>query len=107
MKKKDDSLLRHSQVMMLLEDVRGELRVVAEVQIRHGKEFKEMKQEFPEIKEVVVGTQAMVAKNSEDIELMKSDLVFIKNELKKFIRQEEFETLEKRVILLERKVSRI
>lgn len=49
----------------------------------------------------------MTAKNSEDIEIIKSDIAFIKVELKKFIRVEEFESLEKRVVLLENKLARI
>ena len=48
----------------------------------------------------------MIAKNSEDLEIIKSDIEFIKNALKKKVDAEEFESLEKRVLLLEKKVSR-
>jgi len=49
----------------------------------------------------------MTAKNTEDIEIIKSDIEFIKNSLKKKIDIDEFVVLEKRVALLERKFQRI
>jgi peptidoglycan hydrolase CwlO-like protein len=48
----------------------------------------------------------MTAKNTENIEVMKSDIEIIKNSLKKKVDLEEFEILEKRVLLLENKVAR-
>jgi len=48
----------------------------------------------------------ITAKNSENIEIMKSDIEFIKNSFKKKVDLEEFEALEKRVILLENKFAR-
>lgn len=49
----------------------------------------------------------MTAKNTEDIEIIKSDVEFIKNSLKKKVDIDEFAFLEKRVALLERKFQRI
>ncbi len=50
--------------------------------------------------------QEMVAKNSEDIEIIKLDISFIKNELKGKVDQDQFAALEKRVIFLENKLKR-
>lgn len=47
----------------------------------------------------------MVAKNAENIEIIKSDVQFIKQGLKRKVDQDEFENLEKRVIFLEKKIS--
>ncbi|MBI2023139.1 hypothetical protein HYT01_01060 [Candidatus Giovannonibacteria bacterium] len=47
--------------------------------------------------------QEMVAQNSEDITIMKSDIQFIKQELKQKVSVDEFSALEKRVLLLERR----
>ncbi len=48
----------------------------------------------------------MVAKNTENIEIIKMDISFIKQELKHKVDRDEFEALEKRVILLENKLKR-
>ena len=48
----------------------------------------------------------MVAKNSEDIAIIKTDIAFIKQELKHKVDQDEFEALEKRVLFLESKIKR-
>ncbi|MFZ2603500.1 MAG: hypothetical protein WAX79_05830, partial [Candidatus Omnitrophota bacterium] len=51
--------------------------------------------------------KGMTAKNTENIEIIKSDIEFIKNSLKKKVDIDEFAFLEKRVVLLERKLQRI
>ena len=48
----------------------------------------------------------MVAKNTENIEIIKMDISFIKQALKQKVDIDEFEALEKRVILLENKLKR-
>jgi len=48
----------------------------------------------------------MIVQNTENIEIIKADIEFIKNAFKKKVDLEEFENLEKRVLLLERKISR-
>lgn len=58
------------------------------------------------ILESLKSIQEMVAKNSEDIEIMKMDISFIKNELKTKVDQDQFAALEKRVIFLENKLKR-
>lgn len=59
------------------------------------------------IQEQLIGIREMVAKNTEDIELMKMDLHIIKDELKEKICREEFLVLEKRIDLLERKFQKV
>ena len=46
-----------------------------------------------------------VSKNTENIEIIKSDISFIKGELKQKADLEEFRNLEKRVILLEKRLA--
>lgn len=50
---------------------------------------------------------AMIAGNTENIEIIKNDVEFIKNSLKKKVDIDEFAFLEKRVVLLEKKLQRI
>ena len=45
----------------------------------------------------------MIARNTEDIAIIKTHIQFIKQELKHKIDRDEFEALEKRVLILERK----
>ncbi|MCD5396207.1 MAG: hypothetical protein LR000_00830 [Candidatus Pacebacteria bacterium] len=47
----------------------------------------------------------MIASMKEDIEIMKVDISFIKNSLKQKVDVEEFQALERRVALLEAKIS--
>ncbi len=55
------------------------------------------------IQEQLIALREMVAKNTEDIEIMKIDIAFIKNGMKKKVDVEEFEALETRVAILEAK----
>jgi polyhydroxyalkanoate synthesis regulator phasin len=48
----------------------------------------------------------MITSIKEDIEIMKIDVAFIKNSLKKKVDVEEFEALERRVAILEAKSQR-
>lgn len=58
------------------------------------------------IQKQLVFIKEMVARNTEDLEIMKMDIEFIKHSLKKKVDIEEFATLEKRVLKLEKAVSR-
>lgn len=49
----------------------------------------------------------MVARNTEDIEIIKMDTGIIKNDIKEKVGRDELKTLEKRVALLEKKLQRI
>jgi len=53
--------------------------------------------------EMIAKNSEMIAKNSEDLEVIKMDTGIIKSGLKRKVDIEEFETLEKRVRLLEKK----
>lgn len=93
------------KVQVVLEDIRAKFRVFGEsLQGVHKKldSHTEMitqnTEDIAEIKLILVG-------HTTDIEIIKSDIAFIKNGLKKFVRTEEFEVLEKRVAFLENKFS--
>jgi len=73
---------RHQK--MLLEEFQSRLKVVAEVQVEHTKKFDALFE--------------MVAMNTETLE-------FIKGMLKRKVDLEEYEKLEKRVSLLEKKIT--
>lgn len=58
------------------------------------------------IQQQLIAIREMVARNAENIEIIKSDIQFIKQELKQKADIEEFRSLEKRVMFLERKFNR-
>ncbi|MBI3940003.1 MAG: hypothetical protein HY315_04145 [Acidobacteria bacterium] len=58
-----------------------------------------------ELQKQLSALRDMVAKNSEDIEIMKMDLEFIKTGLRKKVDIDEFAALERRVALLEKRRS--
>ena len=58
-------------------------------------------------KEKVDATFEMVGGMKMDMEVVKSDISFIKNSLKQKVDKDEFISLEKRVILLENKLKRV
>lgn len=58
-------------------------------------------------KEKVDSTFEMVGDMKIDLEVVKSDIAFIKNSLKQKVDKDEFISLEKRVILLENKLKRV
>lgn len=59
------------------------------------------------IQKQLVSIRDMVAKNTEDIEIIKMNLGVIKNDLKEKVDREEFAVFEKRLYLLEKRVQRI
>lgn len=58
------------------------------------------------VQKQLIALRDMVAQNTEDIEIIKADINVIKHELRQKVDQEEFKTLEKRVLLLEKKIIR-
>ena len=58
------------------------------------------------IQNQLVAIREMVAKNTEDIEMMKLDLQLIKHDLKRKVGYDEFAILERRVAMLETKTRR-
>ncbi|KKQ74157.1 MAG: hypothetical protein US94_C0012G0007 [Berkelbacteria bacterium GW2011_GWB1_38_5] len=79
---------RHQK--MLLEEFDSRLKIIVEVQVDHTKKFNEIFKKLDAIME-------MTALNTENIEM-------IKGMLKRKVDYEEYEKLEKRVLVLEKKL---
>jgi len=58
-----------------------------------------------DVQKQLIAIREMVAKNSKNIEIIKMDIQFIKQELKRKVDSDEFESLEKRVMFLEKKLG--
>jgi len=58
------------------------------------------------VQEQLIAIRDMVAKNTEDIEVIKMDISIIRNDLKEKVDRDEFVALEKRLHLLEKKLQR-
>ena len=58
------------------------------------------------IQKQLLAIRDMVAKNTEDIEIIKMDLHVIKDDLKEKVNREEFKIFEKRLELLEKKLQK-
>lgn len=84
----DNDIKRHIDV--LKEDFDSNLKLLAE--------------SVSGIQQQLVALREMVVKNTEDIEVIKINIEVIKNSLKKKVDLEEFETLERRVAVLEAKI---
>ena len=80
-KEQTEEINRHSS--MLLEEFQSQLKSVSEVQVEHSRKLDALLE--------------MAAKNTENIEVIKSML-------RRKVDIEEFEALEKRVMLLEKKL---
>jgi len=81
LKEQTEEINRHSS--MLLEEFQSQLKIVAEVQVEHSRKLDALIE--------------MVANNTENIEMIKSML-------RRKVDIEEFEALEKRVMILEKKL---
>jgi len=94
-----------------MEDIKSLLRVQTEEIKKHINVLKEdfdskvslIAEQYSSIKARLDSHSEMIASIKEDIEIMKVDVEFIKNSLKKKVDLEEFEALERRVIVLEAK----
>jgi hypothetical protein len=62
-------------------------------------------EQYSSLQEKVGATFELAGEMKQDIEIMKADIGFIKSGLKQKVDMDEFEALEKRVILLERKLK--
>lgn len=78
-------------VAVVFEDFKSGLQLIA--------------QSVADLQKQLAALRDMVAKNSEDIEIIKMDLEFIKTGLKKKVDIDEFAALERRVALLEKRRS--
>lgn len=129
---KKDSSVSERHFGVILEDINSKLDSVVEgnqaLDVKFSKKFDEVDEKLKDIDGKIdihteilnshtemIGSTAidvetlkgMTAKNTENIEIIKSDIEFIKNSLKKKVDIDEFAFLEKRVVLLERKLQRI
>jgi len=87
LKEHTEEIKRHMNV--LREDFDGKVKLIAE--------------QYASIEEVLGSHTKIIVSIKEDIEIMKVDIEFIKNSLKKKVDIEEFEALEKRISILESK----
>jgi len=87
-KKQSEETRRHFDIVA--EDLRSDMKLLAE--------------SVGGIQEQLVILREMVAKNTEDIVMIKMNMEIIKNSLRKKVDFEEFEILTKRVALLESKI---
>jgi len=94
-----------------MEDIKTLLKEQTEEINRHIDVLKEdfdskvalITEQYDSIKERLDSHSEMIVAIKEDIEIMKVDVEFIKNSLKKKVDVEEFEALERRVVILEAK----
>jgi len=99
----DKTLARHIKVVK--EDIQSRIKVIGEQYSFLSKQAAETQKEILKIQEDIALMKLDILKIQKDMDLMKLDMQFIKAELKKFTREEEFEVLEKRIAILERKVK--
>lgn len=84
-----DEICRHFDVVA--EDLKSEIKQVAEGVVLNTEKLQEHDQRFNKI--------------DETLEIIKVNIAFIKNELKQKVARDEFAVLEKRVSMLEAKLS--
>ncbi len=82
---------------VLGEQFESQVKLVAE-------SLSDIQKQLIVIRETIAANREMIAKNAENIEIIKSDIQFIKQELKQKTDIDEFRTLEKRVMFLEKKL---
>ena len=87
LKEHTEEVKRHIDV--LKEDFDGKVRLIAE--------------QYASIEDALGSHTKIMVSIKEDIEIMKVDIEFIKNSLKRKVDIEEFEALEKRIAILESK----
>lgn len=107
---KKDKKYSESTISALMEQHNTELKAIREYTEDIPKikiKVDRIDERLERVEEKTDVTLGMVAKNTEDIVIIKSDISFIKHELKHKVDRDEFEALEKRVIFLEKKVNKI
>ncbi len=115
LKEQREEYQRHLDVVV--EDFRSQIKLIAETLLGQQEQLLAIREITRQNIEAIAGLQAqvaglqaqvvaireMVAKNTEDIEIIKMDISFIKQEFKHKVDRSEFEALEKRVLILEKK----
>ena len=103
LKEYTEEVKRHIDVMR--EDFDSKVQLIAEQYDSIDKKLMSHDQRLGSIEEKLDFHSEMIGEMKEDITVIKMDIEFIKNSLKKKVDLEEFEALEKRVTLLESKVK--
>ena len=97
-------MIQDSEIKVILDEQRQEyqryLGVIAE---QFQQNLKLIAESVGDLQKQLISLREMVAKNTEDIEVIKLELTSIKNMLKRKVDTDEFESLEKRVAMLERR----
>ena len=95
-------MIQDSEIKVILDEQRQEyqhyLGVIAE---QFQQNLKLIAESVGDLQKQLISLREMVAKNTEDIEVIKLELTSIKNMLKRKVDTDEFESLEKRVAMLE------
>lgn len=92
---------RHIDV--LKEDFDSKVSLIAEQYDSIDKKYDKIMNRLDSHSEMIASNAVMLTAAQKNIEIMKADIGFIKAGLKKKVDSEEFETLERRVALLEAK----
>jgi len=87
-KNKNEKMFASGEVMSLLENMNDGIQIIAEQQSETNKKLTKIESRLGDVEE--------------NIELIKSDIVDIKFDLKKKVSYDEFEKLENRVVKLEK-----
>jgi len=88
-------------------DTEYRFTILTEMTVKNTEDIEIIKTDLNTVKGDLGAVKTMTVKNTEDIEIIKTDIEFIKSGFKKKVDLEEFEHLERRVVLLEKKVSRV
>lgn len=97
--------INEKKLKEILKDEREEFQKYVKVLSEESdSNFKLVAEQYSSLKETLDHNTEMTASTKEDVEIIKMDIEFIKNSLKKKVDAEEFSVLEKRVAFLEAKV---
>lgn len=103
LKEYSEETKRHFGVVA--EDLRGEIRLVAEQVAANAEKLEEHDQRFDAIDQRFDRIENRIEAVESDVGVIKDDVAFIKNELTQKVSREEFVVLEKRLSLLETRVK--
>ena len=104
LEKYNKDIKRHIDV--LKEDFDSKAQLIAEQYDSIRKKLSDHDTQFTSLENKLNSHTEMIASMKESIEIMKIDINFIKGSLKQKVDVEEFNALEKRVILLEAKINK-
>ncbi len=109
--KKTDLSATERRFGVVLENIDSKMDLVLEghqaLDTKFSKKIDKVDEKLEDIGEKIDIHTEMIGSMATDVEIIKSNIEFIKNSLKKKVDIDEFAVLEKRVALLERKLQRI